>query len=41
MRAMAARGRADYDHSGLVTVLEDLADFRLTDAAAGDGGAGA
>ena len=25
MRAMAAAGRADYDHSGLVTVLEDLA----------------
>jgi 2-hydroxy-3-oxopropionate reductase len=41
MRAMAARGRADYDHSGLVTVLEDLADFRLTDAAGRDGGAGA
>jgi 2-hydroxy-3-oxopropionate reductase len=41
MRAMAARGRADYDHSGLVTLLEDLADFRLTDAAARDGGAGA
>jgi len=35
MRAMAARGRADYDHSGLVTLLEDLADFRLTDAASG------
>ena len=35
MRAMAAAGRADYDHSGLVTVLEDLAAFRLTDASAG------
>ena len=35
MRAMAAKGRADYDHSGLVTIVEDLADFRLTDAAAG------
>ena len=35
MRAMAARGRADYDHSGLVTLVEDLADFRLTDAATG------
>ena len=35
MRAMVAAGRADYDHSGLVTILEDLADFRLTDAAAG------
>lgn len=35
MRAMAAKGRADYDHSGLVTLVEDLADFRLTDAASG------
>jgi 2-hydroxy-3-oxopropionate reductase len=35
MRAMAAKGRADYDHSGLVTLVEDLADFRLTDAATG------
>jgi len=35
MRAMAAAGRADYDHSGLVTLLEDLAAFRLTDASAG------
>ena len=35
MRGMAAKGRADYDHSGLVTILEDLADFRLTDAASG------
>jgi hypothetical protein len=29
---MVAAGRADYDHSGLVTLLEDLAAFRLTDA---------
>ena len=35
MRAMAARGRADYDHSGLVTLIEDLADFRLTDGVGG------
>jgi len=35
MRAMVAAGRADYDHSGLVTIREDLAVFRLTDAAAG------
>ena len=35
MRGMAAKGRADYDHSGLVTILENLADFRLTDAASG------
>jgi 2-hydroxy-3-oxopropionate reductase len=34
MRSMVAAGRADYDHSGLVTVLEDLAAFRLTDTAA-------
>ena len=32
MSAMVAAGRADYDHSGLVTVIEDLAAFRLTDA---------
>ena len=37
MRAMAAAGRADYDHSGLVTLVEDLAAFRLTDAPAGAG----
>jgi len=35
MRAMAAAGRADYDHSGLVTLVEDLAAFHLTDAAGG------
>jgi 2-hydroxy-3-oxopropionate reductase len=33
MRAMAAAGRADYDHSGLITMLEDLASFRVADAA--------
>ena len=32
MRAMVAAGRADYDHSGLVTIIEDLAAFHLTDA---------
>ena len=37
MRAMAAAGRGDYDHSGLVTLLEDLAAFRLTDASATGG----
>ena len=30
MRAAAAAGRADYDHSGLITLLEDLADFRVS-----------
>ena len=35
MRAMVAAGRADYDHSGLVTVLQDLAAFGLMDWAAG------
>jgi len=39
MRAMVAAGRADYDHSGLVTLVEDLAGFRLTDARAGSAGA--
>ena len=37
MRAMVAAGRADYDHSGLVTLVEDLAAFRLTDARSGTG----
>ncbi len=32
MRAMAAAGRGDYDHSGLITMLEDLARFRVPDA---------
>jgi 2-hydroxy-3-oxopropionate reductase len=32
MRAAAAAGRADYDHSGLLTVLVDLAGFRVCDA---------
>ena len=36
MRAMAAAGRADYDHSGLITMLEDLASFRVADAAHDD-----
>jgi 2-hydroxy-3-oxopropionate reductase len=34
MRSMAAVGHADYDHSGLVTVLQDMAAFRLPDAMA-------
>lgn len=32
MRAAEANGRGDYDHSGLVTVLEDLAGSRVADA---------
>ena len=36
MRAALANGRGEYDHSGLVTVLEDLADSRVSDAAAGN-----
>jgi 2-hydroxy-3-oxopropionate reductase len=36
MRAMAAAGRADYDHSGLITMLEDLAAFRVADVASGN-----
>jgi len=32
MRAADANGRGDYDHSGLVTVLEDLAGGRVVDA---------
>lgn len=34
MRSMAAAGRADYDHSGLITMLEDLAAFSVAEAAA-------
>jgi 2-hydroxy-3-oxopropionate reductase len=33
MRAMSALGRADLDHSGLITVLEDLAGFQVADVA--------
>jgi 2-hydroxy-3-oxopropionate reductase len=33
MRAAEANGRGDYDHSGLITVLEDLAGARVADAA--------
>ncbi len=33
MRAADAKGRGGYDHSGLVTVLEDLAGSRVADAA--------
>jgi hypothetical protein len=35
----AAIGRADYDHSGLITMLEDMAVFRVADAAAKEGSA--
>ena len=35
MRAAAANGRGEYDHSGLITVLEDLAGARVADAAEG------
>jgi 2-hydroxy-3-oxopropionate reductase len=33
MRAMSAAGRADYDHSGLITMLEDLAGSSVSEAA--------
>jgi 2-hydroxy-3-oxopropionate reductase len=33
MRGAAAKGRGDLDHSGLLTVLEDLAGFRVASAA--------
>ena len=33
MRAMAATGRADFDHSGLIALVEDLAAFRMPDGA--------
>ena len=37
MRAAAAAGHADYDHSGLITVLEEMAGFSLTEAAGRSG----
>jgi 2-hydroxy-3-oxopropionate reductase len=37
MRAMAASGRADYDHSGLISLVEDLADFHLPQGPAAKG----
>ena len=33
MQRMSIAGRGEYDHSGLITVLEDLAGFRVCDAA--------
>lgn len=33
MRAADANGRGDFDHSGLVTVLEDMADSKVCEAA--------
>ena len=33
MRAAAANGRGELDHSGLLTVLEDMADFHVAEAA--------
>ena len=35
MRSADANGRGDFDHSGLVTVLEELAGARVCDAASG------
>jgi len=34
MQRMAIAGRGEHDHSGLITVLEELAGFRVCDAAA-------
>jgi 2-hydroxy-3-oxopropionate reductase len=39
MQRMRIAGRGEYDHSGLVTVLEDLAGVRVCDAVRGPGGA--
>jgi 2-hydroxy-3-oxopropionate reductase len=36
MRAMAATGRADFDHSGLIALVEDLAAFRISAPAPAD-----
>jgi len=33
MQALRTAGREDYDHSGLITFIEDLAHFRVADAA--------
>lgn len=34
MQRMRIAGRGDYDHSGLITVLEDLAEIKVADVAA-------
>lgn len=34
MQRMRIAGRGDYDHSGLITVIEDLAEIRVADVAA-------
>jgi 2-hydroxy-3-oxopropionate reductase len=34
MQAARVAGRADYDHSGLLTIAEDLAQYRVCDGAA-------
>ena len=33
MQRMRIAGRGEYDHSGLITVLEDLAEVRVCDVA--------
>jgi 2-hydroxy-3-oxopropionate reductase len=38
MRVAAAAGHADYDHSGLITVIEEMAGFSLTEGTAGKSG---
>ena len=38
MRVAAAAGHADYDHSGLITVLEEMAGFRVAERASGRSG---
>jgi hypothetical protein len=35
---MRIAGRGEYDHSGLVTVLEELAEIRVCDAVGTSGG---
>jgi 2-hydroxy-3-oxopropionate reductase len=37
MRAMAATGRGEYDHSGLIALVEDMADFRTPRVSDGRG----
>ena len=39
MQRMRIAGRGEYDHSGLVTVLEDLAEIRVCDAVEASAGA--
>jgi len=35
MQAARVAGRGDFDHSGLITVIEDMAGFKVSEAVSG------